>query len=307
MQDRKILIVAPDVFGIMTAVTSHFENQGYVVDFRDDRHNQGFLRNVVLRFNRSLFFTTFSRGVTRILTEISNDYEKVIIINGEGFNLTHIIELSEKGKTSSFYTWDSVKNKRYLKSFFRSLSGRLDFIGTFDFLDSQRFGVAYKPLFSKEFGFIETEDRYSFSFIGTMHSRRLQFLSSYLAGSESKIEDAFVALYCKNLATYLFHLFMNLRLLRTYIRFVKIGFLPLKEFEKIMSCSELVLDYSHPNQAGLTHRCVTALRNGKNVLTNNPHVENAERVEIKGLNFYIVKASEQNKNAFSLSTWAKGF
>ncbi|MDA5556947.1 hypothetical protein [Shimia sp. MMG029] len=307
MTQRKLLIVAPDVFSILNSVVSFFESRGFDVVFLDDRNSQGFIRNVILRFLRSFYFALFSREIDSRIEKIADDFDKIVIINGEGYDIHHLLEILKKGEQVSFYTWDSVNNKKYLKHFFEVLGDKMHFIGTFDKIDSEKFNICYKPLFSAKIDKPASSTRYQYSFIGTMHSERLKFIYDFLRDGKQDSTQVYVALYCKNIATYLFHMMMNLGYLRAYVSLVKIGFLPLSDFEKIMSASEIVLDYSHPKQAGLTHRCVTALRNGKKVLTNNPNLANSKTVDLNGREYFLITPTETEKAEFSIENWASKF
>lgn len=304
MIEKKMLIIAPNVFNIMAPVLEFYQKNGYTVFFQDDRHNQGFVKNIILRFFRQAYFKIYSRTISRSIADLDEIFDKVIVINGEGYDLKHLEEIHIKAKRISFYSWDSVSNKRYLADFYSVFARSFDFVGTFDKIDADQFHIIYKPLFANNLTTVSTRNAYEMSFVGTMHSQRLQFLAIYLSDITEVDADFYIALYCKNWAIYVYHFFRNFKYFSLFVKYVKVGQLPSIEFDRILSESKLVLDYCHPNQAGLTHRFVTALSSGKTVLTNNPHMEGAKLIRLNGIEFFRIDSTAMHREKFTIQAWA---
>lgn len=301
---NRVLIIAPKAFGIITPILKHFESLGFEVRFVDDRFDQSFVMNFILRYFRSVYFFLFRRFIDREIRKISGVYDGIVFINAEAFEFVDIISLTAKCSFSVFYTWDSVANKPYLRDFFRLDAAGIP-VATFDPDDAEVYGVQYLPLFSQKYENEGCMTGFDACFIGTMHSGRLKFLSHVLSSGRFDFQSHYFCLFCKNYFIYFFYLFLNLRYLRSYLKFVKVGSLSLDEFLQITWASDLVIDFAHPSQCGLTHRSVTALFNGKSVLTNNRFFRHRNFAKLSNNdNFQVIEYST-DLGILDLSDWLK--
>lgn len=265
---KRVLIIAPKFFGIIRPLLEHLKNQGIDVDFKDDRFNQGFFYNFILRYFRSIYFLIFRNRVGELIGGISGDYNAILLINAEGLDQIALQKLTLKSKTTSFYTWDSVANKPYLANFFALQSD--DFrVATFDPVDAKVFGVKYLPIFGHMIQANNIKHQYDASFIGTMHSGRLKFLRNFTKTESINMKNVYFRLLCRNYLIYFFYLILNIKYYTEFRKYVRVGNISYEEFLTITAESNVVLDYAHPSQSGLTHRSVLCLFNGKNIISNN--------------------------------------
>lgn len=299
---KKLLLIAPNVFGLISPLVERYESLGFSVDLYDDRHRQGFIKNFILRFARPFYFLLFSNFVSVRARALAIEYDKVVVINGEGFDCRDLISIFEKSTVTSFYTWDSVSNKPYLASFFLKLKNHVNFIGSFDFIDSEKFDVTYRPLFGiRAVNF--PDKKFQFSFIGTMHSGRLKFVASYVRHVNPLSSDFLCVLFCKNLVIYIFYMVLNIFSLSAFFRFVRVGSVSLVEFEDILMSSDYVLDYCHPNQSGLTHRSIMALVNNKSVVSNNTQLKFGSGIRVGEEDFFLLSSDLCDVSEFTLDRW----
>jgi hypothetical protein len=284
----KILFIAPYSFGISRSIISLLEqNDCEVFDF-DDRLDLGFFKKFLLRYLRPLFFLLFGFEIREWIKRLPCDFDRIVIINGEAFNLADLKAIFSKGRWVSFYTWDSVLNKPYLKHYFHKLKGNIDFLGSFDPKDCKNFEIDLVHLFATRIDdSFDHLKEYDYSFIGSFHSDRLQCLSLFLNSNRVVSSNCYFRLFCPNVLVYLFYLASNLNRPLLFFRFVRIGSLGHQEFLRITLGSRKVLDFVHPQQSGFTHRGVFCLFNRLCLVTNNSYPIQGLAPKILDADFFV--------------------
>lgn len=301
MNAKNILIIAPKVFGILDPLQHLLVSKGWEVNVIDDRFSKNFFNSLILRYFRSIYFFFNRKSIFSLAKPELSSFSLILIINGEALSLKMHQELIESGLDVRFYSWDSTKNKRYLKGVFDLYKSKNRQVFTFDIEDSNRHAISYRPLFCEKIIHSDQSKEYTLSFVGTMHSSRLKYavLAKKLVNDG---DNSFIRLFCKNKCIYVFQLVRNIFLLHSFLRLVRVGSISSLEFQKIMTSSDLVVDFCHPNQSGLTHRSVLAIRNGIRVLSNNKHIPNSIKIDIDNQTFY--DSCGLKNEQYSVEEWA---
>ena len=302
MTRKRLLIIAPNVFGLLNPLIEHLEKSGSDVTICDDRFSQNFFKLALLRFARPLYFILFSKQQMRRLVTIASNFDDFLIINGEGLPINSHAWLAARANRLVFYTWDCVKNKRYISKVFKFYKSHSLPVFTFDPHDSEVFGVTYQPLFNNRFEHCLVEKQYSYCLVGTMHSQRLKFAKLFDNGL-SIGKTSYIRLFCKNKIIFAFEFLKNIVNARDFVRFVEVGSMPTEEFESVMLSSEKVLDYAHPNQTGLTHRAVFALANDLTVIGNKKYLPSSTEFFVNGDVFY--QTDNVAGSDFSVENWCR--
>lgn len=299
---NRILIIGPQAFDILLELRDYLESVGWHVDLVDDRFSQSFFKIFVLRYFRRIYFKIFSSSVFSNFKTSWDTYDKILIVNGEALSLRCHLQLMSSLADVYFYTWDSVKNKPYLLDIFNLYKDNAIVPYSFDVKDSTDFKISYQPLFSSITTVRCHDTKYLASFVGTMHSQRLKFAKlclSHFGGNEKN----FIRLFCKNRFIYTFYFCRNLFSIFDFLRIVRVGSISKDEFAAIQYSSRFVLDFCHPNQTGLTHRSVVALRNGLQLVTNNSYLPDALPTSVNGIQMYTSRGIPDT--SFDISCWAK--
>lgn len=298
--EKKILFFAPNSFGYEYEIKEELERQGARVILHNERPSNAALVKAVIRLNKKMvrFYTDIY--FESILKQYSNTFfDFIFILRGEAFSPTVLKKFKLQFPETKFvlYLWDSIKNNDTL-----DILPYFDKVYSFDRLDVQKYSqLSFLPLFYlKEYGEMDT---YSGSinnimFVGTVHSDRFLFLE--------KLKYA-LAFRKINLDTYYFFqsklLYFKKRLLDPSFRKTSINdfkFISLKKTEIIdkMKYSKAVLDIQHPNQIGLTMRCIETLGGKRKLITTNLDVKEYDFYQPS--NILLLKRSESTDNLVDL-------
>lgn len=206
------------------------------------------------------------------------DNDIVFIIKGEGLSQLDIDLLRKRNPHARFilYLWDSLVRHANKELLLRNFSD----IWSFDRKDCEENPMLkFRPLFYREI-FCKVKRKYKLSFIGWLHSERLNIVRQLRDQLRCANEQYYLKLY-----TGRFHYF----LLRYIYRILKpedkelIILKPLsyKVVQQVMAESEFVLDIAHPMQTGLTMRTIETLAMGAHLLTTNVDIMNYPEIDSK--------------------------
>jgi hypothetical protein len=166
------------------------------------------------------------------------------------------------------YCWDSTDNKRYLPNHFKFY----DSVYTFDLNDANKYELNFQPLFSSvnlhSKDLIEYEKRpYDISFVGTVHSDRLNIISTL---------SKFSKIYALNFFTYCFVQGISIFFFRKLILFIsgksfklRIKNLNLSAYKELLLQSRAMVEIHHPNQSGLTARALDTIFTSTKLISTN--------------------------------------
>ncbi len=276
MRGKKVLLFAPKFFYYEIYIKEEIVRQGGIVHLYDERDNPSALEKVIFRRAHFLFknkvFSFYSK-VCRQESQFKPDY--IVFVNPETVDIQSLQLLKKSFADSKFiiYMWDSCKNKKV-----KHLFGEFDMKYSFDIDDCKNYNLNFRPLFylpdfmdygkNKKDSFL-----YDISFIGTVHSDRIDILTQ-------------MKRYCdRNQLNYFFYLFVPGRLMyvmrwllsSSFRKFDKkcihVEALKKEDISKITSVSRCVIDINHPKQTGLTMRTLEMLGMSKKILTTNGNIK----------------------------------
>lgn len=215
------------------------------------------------------------------------DIDIVLVIKGESVSEETMQSICKTYPESKkiLYQWDSTSiNPQSLV-----IMKYFDVVASFDPVDANQYGWKYRPLFfegPKEKNH-RKEERYDISFIGTLHTRRIQVFQQAKLQAAQKDLKLYGYLY-SNFWTYNVRKFIKKDASFQGLNSKEIHYkpLPLKETIKIYCSSKVILDYAAPGQNGLTMRTIEALCNGCKLLTNNKGICNTSLFKADNVAFY---------------------
>lgn len=309
---NNILLICPKFFGYEKYIKEQLLKKGYnVFVIYENIHEYNFFFKILTKYihftGEKVLYTYYKKE----LRKMPNSFDCLFVIRGSSIN-KDILKLLEQKKIirKVMYQWDSIKNNPNIlecKSFF-------DKISTFDPCDANQFGWTYRPLFYiKDLILKSKEKDIDLLFLGSLHSERMKILQTLKQASVN------YKLYAKLFIPFQSYL-KNKILRKNWVNeeCLTTEAVTLEESYNLYSRSKVVIDYAHPQQAGLTMRTIEALGNGCIIFTNNEKIknesfynpdyvyvyksENELKDIIKTVNFTI-NADYGNTSKYEISTW----
>lgn len=269
---KKIAFIAPSFFGYEKIIENNLKNMNFKVDYITENI---FDVNIIYKI-KYLFHKRNQKIIDNyFLKKLRKQYDVIFIIRGYYLSKKVMDFLKQNNPKAKFvmYQWDSVKNNNNAKI----ISEYCEINSTFDVDDSINYGWKYRPLFYFERSRRDDTRKYEMSFIGTLHSQRLK-IYKYVK-EKFKEKNNYLYLYSKRI-NFLKQKYLcrNIDFLECSIKDVNFKSLKLKKVNEIMSSSNIIIDYTHPNQTGLTMRTCESIGHKCKLITNN--------CKIKDMNFY---------------------
>jgi hypothetical protein len=273
--NKKILFIAPRFFGYECEIKNRLERLGAYVDFYDDRPSNSAWSKFAIRLMPRTQQKNIRSYFSLMLKSIPCDYNFVFVVKMECMPSEILLELRKKNVNAKFiyYSYDSVRNNN---NFIKSVE-LFDSAFTFDHDDAKTIGgIKFRPLFFlNDYRELPKENiSFDVSFIGTAHSDRYVLLNRIKKLLQPQNFSFFFFLYVPNISIYwLKKIFVPAF---WYSKKAEFSFHPLSKNEVllIISRSNSVLDFQHPNQAGLTMRTIEMLGAKKKIITTNKNIKN---------------------------------
>jgi hypothetical protein len=203
-------------------------------------------------------------------------YDYVFVILGEGLTdgFYRRLKLLHPKAKIILYVWDGIENNRqYLKRQFKYF----DLVSSFDPVDSEKYGLNFKPLFYVTPGNLVDQDscnqnRYLASFIGTSHSSRSKVLAKIRVQFSNQRNVVFIFEYLQAKWLYYLYNLWDRRYSLTAIDLISFKSMDYDSVLEIMMASKAIIDLPHPDQSGLTIRSIEALGLKKKLITTNVNI-----------------------------------
>lgn len=263
----KILLITPEFFGYEKVIQKALVKLGHEVDWLPHINAPNNWYKMLYRYIGFIMKNHFYHYVLSKFNEKSN-YDKVIVIKGEGVGCKLLIKLKElfPGVKLLFYNWDSFKNNSLSPEEFELY----DKVKSFDSDDCKNNNIEHLALFySNEYKLVKAADAdFLFYFAGTLHSNRYRDVINVVSsvGDSSK---SYIYFYCQS--RFIFYLKKLFGMLPRELSISEVGFekKTKSELRSLLLRSSCVIDFSHDHQVGLTMRTIEALGMKKKIVTNN--------------------------------------
>lgn len=311
---KKLLLIVPNFFKYEIYIRNELSKLGYLVDMIYENVDEfSFMAKVSIKIfhNRRNFFDKY---YTKRIG--CNHYDIVLAIRASTLSDTVLKTIKYYSPDAKFYMyqWDSVENNKNAVD----IAGCFDMISTFDMEDAVRYGWKYRPLF-----FIDQSNRYKFdrvyqlAYICTLHSKRVEIYKKL----KKMPENNFLYLYAKK-THFLKEKYVKKNVDYVEMKNAEVEFKPLtlQEVNRVMSKTNIMVDYTHPGQAGFTMRTCEAIGHRCKILTNNVRIYNADfynpnDVYVYDENHFDVpqdfiegeykEIPDEVYNRYKISTWIK--
>lgn len=261
----KVLFMCPRFFGYQKYIKKCLQEKNYHVKmlYTNKPRISFFFRLLYKLFptKKEYFFNKYLK-----LHLNHKKFDVLFVIKGDNLNdyFFNLIDYSKIEKRV-LYQWDSIENSQNAKNIEKYFTRIL----TFDIEDSKSQKWIYRPLFYIEKLCKPSKKTINIMFNGTLHSQRLSIAKKISQYTNTSISLLVSRLY------YLKEVYINKNINfianRNYFTFRRKS---IKQMYELYSKSNIIIDYSHPNQTGISMRTFEAYRNNCKIITNNRNIMN---------------------------------
>lgn len=277
LKDKRILFIAPKLFGIPEKIQNKLIEMGAKVDYFDERPGNSFLTKALIRINRNLLAWFINNYHRWIIKETENhQYDFIFFIKGESFsehNLKKLLKSHPESK-SIVYHWDSIRNNHNALNLLDNFDSKY----SFDRNDCDQLGISFLPLFyydeySETPPLTETQE-YELMFVGTAHSDRYRIFKTLSNQIIKKGKHVYSYFFFQG--KIMFYKYLITHKESRDIKKTDVHYSPINE-DKLFDLykkSYIIVDVNHPKQSGLTLRCIEALGARRKLITTNCDIVN---------------------------------
>lgn len=278
LENKRILFISARFFGYEKLIKEELESKGAIVDYHDERPDNGFWTKALIRIDRRLIARKTNAYYQRIIDSTrSKSYDHVLIVRGEAISPEMLQRLRKAQPVAlmTLYLWDSM----HYNPNARNLLDLFDRVFSFDRTDVEKHPkMRFLPLFyGREFersAQWQGTPVYDACFIGTIHTDRYKILEKILQTLEAKGRKVFVFCYYPSKLLFWLRSLINPRFRKFGKKHISFKSMTLLEVIDKFSKSTAIIDINRPNQLGLTMRSIEAVGAQRKLITTNSDILN---------------------------------
>lgn len=296
---KKVLFISPNFFNYSEIIKDELINQGYTVDWFDDRPSTSIIDKCLIRVNRNILKKKienyFYKNIYQKMKE--NKYDYVFVILGQSFNSKMFNDLKELNPNAKFilYLWDAVKNFPHIED----LATAFDKVFTFDNEDVVKYNYEFLPLFFNKKKEKEYEIEYDTSFVGTIKKGKLSYILKLEKELNEKYINNYFYLYLQSKLVFWYNKLLNKEFKKVKSNKFYYSKLNYEENNEIVNKSKIVIDVPMSNQNGLSMRTFECLGYSKKMITTNKNVVNYDFYRQENIYVYDGKEIDFNDIFFN--------
>lgn len=286
LKNKKILLIMPFFYHYEDAIRAHLERAGAEVWLVDTNiHAYGLGKKLVMFYTKALRDRLVYRYYEHALRDVPDTLDEVMIIKGTWMTdeVLHALQARFASADFRIYHWDSVAtfpDQLRINRFFTK-------IYTFDPVDAAQYGWIYRPtFFEEEICHPSEEKRYDFLLICSMHTRRMEVLRKLKALAEKQQKALYSYIYVPRLQYIRETLLRHNPLYEGARDALHFQPLPQAETYALYPHTRCIVDYTFPQQNGFSMRTYDAMGCRCKLLTNNPHVKDADFYDPQNIYVY---------------------
>ena len=278
MQKKRVLYIGTPIFNYHEQIIAEFEEQGYSVDYYNDRPSESSWVKGIIKIKPSMMSSLIQKYFDKIMSETKRkSYDLVFIVNCKVFTPDMIQELKNSQKSARFvlYMWDSL----ILYPNSSTLIPLFDKAYSFDLEDCNKIeALNFLPLFYCKVyeevgkGSNQVEIKYDIVSICTAHPNRYKTMRVLFPMLEAKGIRIFSFMFLNKLQYW-----YNKAFVKEFkgAKSSEFKFKPLTEKENldILRKSNSVFDMQHNSQSGLTMRTIETLGAKRKLITSNKNIK----------------------------------
>lgn len=298
IKNKKVLLIAPKFFNYEEYIKERLESKGAKVFLIYENLDEvNFLYRFIYVYLKKLKQKVLNYHYISSLKKIKEKIDIVLVIRGSSITELIMDKMHNKYPDAFFvmYQWDSIKNNKNAELIAKYFNKCL----TFDKDDACNKNWQYRPLFYVRSAKNINKD-IDVAYICSIHSERIQILNKLINICEDKKLTLFTHVFTKRII-YLKRKYLD-RVQEYMIadnRFIKFYSLSSENLFDIYARSKIVVDYTNPNQKGLTMRTIECLGNNCKLVTNNSNLKD-ENI-FNDSNYYIYQGTNVELPDYLLS------
>ncbi len=286
LKNKKILLIMPFFYHYEEAIERRLREAGAQVFLVDTNiHAHGLLRKLLMFYTKRLRDRLVLQYYTAALREVPEDIDEILVIKGQWMTDALLQHLHARFRAARFriYQWDSVATfPDQLR-----LHPHFERIYTFDPVDAAHYGWHYRPLFYDRTLCHTDEDRpWDLVFICSMHTKRMQVLLQLRALAKRFGKTLYSYVYVPRFQYIQHAVLRHDPLYQGAPEAFHFASLPQKETFSVYAGARCVVDYTFPQQNGLSMRTCDAMGCRCKLVTNNLHVRDADFYDPQNIYIY---------------------
>ena len=278
---RVLLISLP---GYRNGIIKQMEELGLVVDYINDKPNDGFICKTLGRLQLGIYLKVIDNYYFKKIEELKNqNYDYILAIRGEYTTIPALLRLKETFPNAKLilYMWDGLhkQNTKGIENKWQYYNK----VYTFDRIDYEenKEYISFLPLYYyEEYLPNDVKDpnsnnfKYDVSFIGTGHADRVKIVNSVMGQCISKGKQIFKYIYMPHLLVFIKNKLLNKDFRGVKKSDINFEMLPFKSLYSIYDDSFCVVDVENPGQHGLTMRSIEIIGLKRKFITTNSDIIN---------------------------------
>ncbi|MBP3742501.1 MAG: hypothetical protein J6J00_05885 [Treponema sp.] len=288
IKNKSILLIAPKFFNYEVFIKERLESKGAKVFLIYENLDEiNILYRFVYVYLKKLKQRISNHHYNSSLKRIKEKIDIVLVIRGSSITELIMDKMHNKYPDAFFvmYQWDSIKNNKNAELIAKYFNKCL----TFDKDDARNKNWQYRPLFYVRSTKNINKD-IDVAYICSIHSERIQILNKLINICKDKKLSLFTHVFTKRII-YLKRKYLDKA--QEYMiaenKYIKFYSLSSNNLFDIYARSKIVVDYTNPNQKGLTMRTIECLGNNCKLVTNNSNLKD-ENI-FNDSNYYIYQGT----------------
>jgi len=277
MSDKRVLYIGTPIFNYHKKIIAEFEEQGYTVDYYDDRPSKSSLVKGIIKIRRTMMSSLIQKYFYSIMAETKGkNYDLVFIVNCKVFTSNMIQQLRDTQKSAKFvlYMWDSLdlypNSKELIPIFDKAYSFDTNDCDKIELLNL--LPLFYHKGYEKLGQEVVPESVYDILSVCTVHPNRYKIMRVLFPELESEGIRIFSYMFLNKLQ-YLYNKVFAKEFKGAKTSEFKFKHLSEHEYLALLKKSNTVFDIPHNKQSGLTMRTIETLGAKRKIITTNTNIK----------------------------------
>ena len=276
LKDKRILFIA--LQGYSQGIQKKMEELGAIVDYFNDKPNDGFICKACGRYNIKPYERVLEKYYQQIVESVEDrEYDYILTIRGEYTPLSSIRLLKQKFPKAKLilYMWDSLRNNKAVQSRWRAY----DKVYTFDRMDYLKYQdeIEFLPLYYYD-DYVPTEKKadmkYDIAFIGTGQEDRVKIVNQVKNQCENSGKKMYSFVFLPHIFVFYYNKLLNKNYKHVKLKDIQFEKMPFKKVYEIYDQAKCVIDIESAKQCGLTMRTIEMIGLRKKLITTNKDIVN---------------------------------
>lgn len=282
LNGKRILLIS--LSGYSNGIIKQMEELGAVVDYINDKPNDGFLCKALGRLQLGFYLKVIDKYYYQKIEQLkSNRYDYILIIRGEYTTVKALMRLRQTFTDTKIilYMWDGLhkQNTKGMENKWKYY----DKVYTFDRIDyeANKDKIEFLPLYyygeylPKNSKAPNADDmKYDVSFIGTGHADRVKIVKEVMRQCKSSGKKTFEYIFMPHQIVFWWNKLKNKDFRGISSKDIKYKMLPFERLYHIYADSKSVVDVENPGQHGLTMRSIEIIGLKRKFITTNKDIVN---------------------------------